>query len=246
MFFSKQVLVCTVVAPCLFLMGACSRSDRVHETHGEAAREAVNPDRVGTSFVRYINAMDAHSGTDLYFGDTKAFGEVSKTVTDYKPLPAKRADFALRAPGNAASDPIATNSEGLGDGKHYTVIAYEDEDGKPKINVVNDDESAPPAGKAKVRLIHAAPGMDAINVYRAGTKDKLASESRFSTVSTWQDVEPVAGPLEIRTSNQKAHGVRIANVKLEPGKLYTFVVEGGGKAKRPLHVVSIVDSPMKG
>jgi hypothetical protein len=125
------------------------------------------------------------------------------------------------------------------------VIAYEDEKGKPTLRVVNDDESAPSAGKAKIRLIHAAPGMEAINLYRAGTKNKLASESRFTSASTWQEVDPVKGPFEIRTSDPKSGRVRVPDLHLEAGRLYTLVVKGGLKAAEKLRVVSITDTPTK-
>jgi len=139
---------------------------------------------------------------------------------------------------------IEKNSEGLHAGKHYTVVTYEDKNAKPVLRVFNDDESAPAAGRAKVRLIHAAPGAEPISLYAAGRKDKLAGESRFSDASGWQEVDPVSGPLELRAGDDKT-GDRapIAVHSIEAGKLYTFVVEGGPKSSQKLHVVDMVDSP---
>src|SRR6185503_9602258 len=117
---------------------------------------------------------------------------------------AERRDFVLReASGKPNAVEIEKNSEGLREGKHYTVVAYENEDGQPVLRVVNDDEDAPSAGKAKVRLIHAAPKMEPVALYAVGQKDKLAGESRFSTVSTWQEVDPMTGPLEVRAGDDK-------------------------------------------
>ena len=142
---------------------------------------------------------------------------------------------------------IEKNSEGLGDGKHYTVVAYEDKDAKPVLKVFNDDESAPAAGKAKVRIIHAAPGADPVNVYAAGRKDKLAGESRFSSASSWEEVNPVNGPLEVRAGNGKTgQATRIPDARIEAGKLYTLIVEGGGKSPQKLNVIEVVDTPTKG
>lgn len=202
----------------------------------------------GTAFVRYVSAVDAHSDTDLYFGDMQLFSTAAaKTPTDYKQVPAERRNFVLRAAGKPDGVAIEKNSESLGDGKHYTVVVYEDNDGKPVMSVFNDDESAPAAGKAKVRIIHAAAGADPVNVFAHGRKDKLAGESRFSTASNWEEVDPVSGPLEVRVGNGKTgFATRVPDSRIEAGKLYTLIVEGNG-AKRPdtVHVVEVVDTPTK-
>ncbi len=223
----------------------CNRTDHRASSQGEASREAAAPRSTGTAFVRYVSAIDAHSATDLYFGDIRLFSTSgAEQPTGYKQVPAERRDFVLREAGKPDGMEIEKNSEGLGDGKHYTVVAYEDADGKPVLRVFKDDESAPAAGKAKLRLIHAAPGAEPVSVWAAGHKDKLAGESRFSTTSGWENVDPVNGPLEVRAGNEKT-GARVSlkSAGLEAGKLYTFVVEGGPKSADKLHVVEIVDTP---
>jgi hypothetical protein len=237
---------CLMALACGMLVGAgCSRTQTGSVSQGEASREVTPPKTTGTAMVRYVSALDAHSDTDLYFGDQQVFSTSAADVsTAYKQVPAERRDFILRQAGKPDGVEIEKNSEGLTDGKHYTVVGFEDKDGKPVLRVFNDDESAPAAGKAKMRLIHAAPAVEPVNLYVAGRKDKLAGESRFSTASTWQDVDPVNGRLEIRAGDDQT-GSR-ASVPLdgiEAGKLYTLIVEGGPKSGRKLHVVDLVDTP---
>ena len=224
----------------LLVAAGCNRTDRVSST-GEAHRDATA--RNASALVRYVNLMDAHANTDLYFGDLKVFsGSTGDQATGYKDVPSERRDFVLREAARPDGMEIEKNSEGLSAGKHYTVVAYENDKGNPELRVVNDEESAPATGKAKIRLIHAAAKMEPINVWVPGRTDKLAGESRFSTVSTWQEVDPVGSPLEIRAGDEKK-GVRV-NVPggVEAGKLYTFVV-GHGPAN-DLRVIRLVDSPM--
>ncbi len=238
-----------------FVTSGCNRNDKraqsrgeaTPESRGEASREMTPSKTTGVAFVRYVSAADAHSGTDLYFGDMRLFSTAdAKTPTDYKEVPAERRDIVLREAGKPNGTPIEKNSEGLGDGKHYTVVVYEDKDAKPVLRVFNDDESAPAAGKAKLRIIHAAPATEPVGVYAAGQKDKLAGESRFTTASGWQEVDPVNGPLEVRTgSGKNSSVVRIADARIEAGKLYTLIVEGGAKSGQKLHVIQVVDSPAK-
>src|SRR5581483_9633667 len=160
-----------LLASGFLLVAGCSRNST---TRGEASRESAPATNTGTAFVRYVSALGAHSDTDLYFGDMKLFSTAdAKTPTGYIHVPAERRDFVLREAGKPDSAAIEKNSEGLSDGKHYTVLAYEDENAKPVLRVFNDDENAPDAGKAKVRIINAARGMGSVNLYAAGNRDKL-------------------------------------------------------------------------
>ena len=226
------------------VFGGCNRTERAN-SQGEASREVTPSRNSGTAMARFVSALDAHSGTELYFGDLRLFGaEGAKEPTGYKPVPAERRDFILREAGKPDGVEIEKNSEGLREGKHYTVVAYEDDDGKPVLRVVNDDENAPSAGKAKVRLIHAAPKMEPVALYAAAQKDKLAGESRFSTVSTWQEVDPMTGPLEVRAGDDKTGSRAVApGGGIEAGKLYTFIVEGGPKSAEKFHVLRLTDTP---
>ena len=194
--------------------------------------------------VAYVRFLDAHTGNEtLYFGDKVVFSGDGTKITDYKQVQAERAQFALRGAGKADGDPLATNSEGLDAGKHYTVIAFDNDRDSATLRVLSDNESAPEAGKAKVRLVHASPEMEALKLYAVGQKKEIADQSRFSTGSNWHEVEPVAGNLELRSSDNKAPAIRIPNVHLQAGKLYTFIVEGGGDAKHRFKVTPVVDTP---
>jgi Domain of unknown function (DUF4397) len=243
---SQLLKLSTLAVPALLMMTACNTADRTARNAERTARATDEGTRARTNdtkfaYVRFVDGFDKPA--NLYFGDEKEFTGDYKSVSDYKRVPAERREFALRDEAHTAGDPLAKNSEGLGDGKYYTVIAWGDKDDKPTLRVVNDNESAPASGKAKIRIIHAAPGMDAVDLYASGHKDKIASESRFTTASNWQEVDPVTGPLELRTSNKKDNPVRISNVTLQPGKMYTFVVVGGEKAGDRVNVVSIIDNP---
>jgi hypothetical protein len=56
-------------------------------------------------------------------------------------------------------------------------------------------------------------------------------------------VDPVSGPLELRGSDREMRAVRVPNVTLESGKLYTFVVRRGEGAQGGPQVTPIVDTP---
>jgi hypothetical protein len=233
----KAIARVSLAVPVLLLTGACNRADQPARTEGTGAADRTQE----TAFVRFI---DAHTGNAaLYFGDEQVLSGTGDKITDYKQLPAERRQFALRAAGQPDGDALATNSEGLGSGKRYTVVAFNDGDGKASLRVLNDDEDAPDTGKAKVRVIHASPEMEGLKLYAAGRKDEIASQSRFTTGSGWQEVEPVQGALEMRGTDRNLGTVRIPNVTLEAGKLYTFVVRRGEGAQGRPQVTPIIDTP---
>jgi hypothetical protein len=224
----------------LLISSACTRTESDATRERRESRAATPDTHEGPAYVRFVDEFTGNS--HLYFGDTMLFSGTDK-VTDYKQVPAERKTFSLRASASTEGDALATNSEGLDEGKYYTVVAFNDENGKASLRVVNDNESAPAEGKAKVRIIHASPEMEALKLYATGRKDEIADQSRFSTGSTWQEVDPVKGALEMRSSDKETGSVKIPNVHLEPGKLYTFVVGGGDDTSKRFHVTPIIDNP---
>jgi hypothetical protein len=234
MYSFRTVLGYTAVMSALLIPAACSRQERT-ETRERARETAAN--KTGTAQVRFI---DEHTGAgNLYFGDTLLFDGGSRKVTEYKPVSAERREFTIRT--SPTAEALAHNSEGLDNGDHYTVVAFDDKEGKPSLRIVKDDESAPASGKAKVRIIHASNEMQGLKLYAQGQKNEIADASRFTTGSNWEEVNPVKGTLEMRGSDDKTRPVRIPDVHLEAGKLYTFVV--GGDANNRMHVTTIVDNP---
>src|SRR5512143_2831103 len=85
-------------------------------SQGEASREAAPSRTTGTAHVRYVSAVDAHSNTDLYFGNDRLFSTTgADNPTGYKDVPAERRDFSLRQAGKPDGMEIEKNSEGLSD-----------------------------------------------------------------------------------------------------------------------------------
>lgn len=233
---SQFLKACVFAIPVLLTTAGCSRVSDESSTRSRTTETAKTVD------ISYVRFVDAHHGSEsLYFGDMLAFNGGGTKVTDYKSLPAERRQFALKTA--ATADAIATNSEGLDKEKHYTVVAFDDRTGKASLRVVNDDEKAPDVGKAKVRILHASPDMEGIKLYAHGRKDEIATQSRFTTGSNWQEIDPVKGDLELRTTDKKDGVVQIPDVTLQAGKLYTFIVRGGSDTKERLNVSTIIDEP---
>jgi hypothetical protein len=237
-----HVISTSLMIPGLIGLSACNRADE-----GMRGRTRdTGPDATGKAHVRYVNALSRNTGAELYSGDTKLFGGEKQTETDYVQVPADRRTFQLRHSGNADAEPLATNSEGLRRDAHYTVIAYDDDDGKATLRVLTDEESAADSGKAKVRVIDASARADDFALHFSGRGgDKVVGEPLLGAVSSWKEVDPGQGGLELRTDDNKAKAVPVSDVRLQAGKLYTFVVRDGRTAAQSLEVIALENEPTR-
>lgn len=177
------------------------------------------------ALVRFVNATTAPK--DLYFGNAPAFSNVAaETATGYAELPAMRNDFKLYPAGRDSDNPLASESKGPTAGSHYTILAVNGEDRIPVLDPISDDLAQPDPGKAKLRVIHAAPGVKKVDIYVAGTKTALIGGVSFKDATSYKRVDPVTMDIDVRTSGNKANATKIGNVTLEAGKLYTLVLMG--------------------
>src|SRR5204863_8755788 len=157
---SHVVLVLTA----LLLVTACSSESNQNKpvtTTTNAgtsnAPPATEVKQRGNALVRVIHAVPGGPVVDVFADDAKVFNGIAyKTTSPYKEVSGERHTFRIRAAGQDTAQPLAENSEGLSDGKHYTVVAWADANGKPVLYVFNDDLVPPASGKAKVRILHAS------------------------------------------------------------------------------------------
>lgn len=226
----------TVAAAVVVMTGACSREDRANaDPSAEAAKTRDN------ALVRMVNAQGNGTSADLFFGQKKTFSEVQdKMVTDYTEVPGEREEVRLAIAGEPAAEPVAKDSEGLSEGQRYTVVAHQDENGKPTVKAFSDDASAPEAGKAKVRVINVDPNTKELDLARVGQDDAFVKGIDFSEGSDFKEVDPMKGSLEIRSSGKNVPTLVIPDVDLVAGKAYTFIVMG--RAGRT-DAISIEDTP---
>ena len=218
----------------------CGSTTRQTQTTEQRTGDTATNDR---AMVRFVNADPNRRAVDLWFGDTKAFSNIAyETVTPYTELPTERRTFRLRGAGDAAD--LATNNEGLWDGRHYTIVAVQKEDGSTALTAVSDDLKAPEPGKAKVRVINAAPKSGDIDLLPAGHKDAVVDGVDFNSASSYKDVEPMPGAYEIRREDSKGPAAaRVSNLNMAPGKLYTIIVTGKSNALNTIRIEDQVMGP---
>jgi hypothetical protein len=213
----------------LALSTACSpnkTAERASVESGGDGKGTAPPSAVAKqadkALVRFVNGTA--DSKDLAFGDLTPFSGVDAfDITRYKEIPADRHDFKLFAKDQKLNA-LASNSEGLSAGKHYTILAVTGKDGKTTLDPVTDDLTLPSPGMAKVRIINLAPNMREADLYAGGKKDALISGAGLDHPTSYKDVSPSEASLYIRNSMSKKNGVRIEDMNLQAEKLYTILV----------------------
>ncbi len=174
------------------------------------------------AMVRFINGTT--TSKDLSFGDAVAFSDTgARDITEYKELAAERHEFKLFAKDDK-TNALATDSEGLGAGKHYTIIAYNEKNGKANLDPVADDLTPPSPGQAKVRVVNLAPGAKNIDLYAGGKTSALISGAGLDHPTDYKEVAPAEASLDVRSTISKKNSAPVKDMTLEAGKLYTILV----------------------
>ena len=235
-----------VLAFSIFLAACSSTNQPTATSETPGANPSAAPDQQAneqkTAMVRYVNAIPASTSakdqTDLWFGDMKAFSNVAyKEVTQYMQMPAQREDFKLQTAGNTQPNALATVTEGLSAGHYYTVVAERKKDNSLSLDAIDDDLSTPDAGKAKVRIINAAMGIGDVNV--VGHSGSLFDGVDANSSTSYKQIDPMNGALEVRKGDNKTDVVRLSNFDIQAGKLYTFLLVGG--SGQPFQIVPVTD-----
>lgn len=226
-----MTICCAAALTGAFLLGtACSNNSKVAENSAVESRgdgkgtapSSATAKQADRAMVRFVNGTTEKK--DVAFGDLTAFDGVGdRDITAYKELPAERHEFRLMTHGGQ-KEVLATDSEGLSAGKHYTLLAVTEKNGKNVLHNVDDDLTPPDAGKAKVRVINLARGMSKVDLYGSGGKDAIITGATLNSPTDYKTVDPAETELSVRNSVSKKNAVPIKDINLRSGKLYTILV----------------------
>jgi hypothetical protein len=161
-----------------------------------------------------------------------------KTVSKYLELPAGSYDLAVRPAGAAASsDAVIEATADVKAGNAYTVAAVgalADIEGQ----ILSDDLSAPASGKAKVRVIHAAPEVPAVDVAVEGGPT-LFEGAEFPSATDYAEVEAGTYPVQVKAASG-GDVLLEASLPVKAGTIYSVAAVGG--AGKDAELLPIVDA----
>jgi hypothetical protein len=188
-------------------------------------------DKRGEALVRVVNAASTAEGLIVRSDETHALPAVEyRKVTPYQPIDRNWVTFQVSSqPGNNYV-PLATNRELLTDGYRYTMIIMRDKDGTGLETRVLRDVISSDVTRAHLRVVHAAQGIDEVNVVARGM-EKIFDAVNFTSEAGFKDIDPWKGTLEFRTNEGNRLLKTVPNVNLEAGKSYTIILTRDAKGK---------------
>jgi hypothetical protein len=176
----------------------------------------------GTAYIRVLHAMPGGPSVDVYAGTTKiASGLSFKSLGEY--IDVKSGKNAIKITPAGKSEPaIVSEDKSLTKGKFFTLAIT----GKQKAALlfINDSTGKEMTDKARVRVVHLAPGAPDVLVTvpsTRGTKGytNLVPKPLGYQKSGSKTVKPMTATIQIRTQDGKLVK-EISDVQLQAGKRY--------------------------
>jgi hypothetical protein len=185
--------------------------------------------------VRVVHASPDAPAVDILVDGQKAFSNISfKTITPYAALAPGSHQVQVVAAGTNGPAVINTTLN-LSPNTDYTVVASGTLANIAPL-VLTDNNAAPPAGQAKIRLVHAAPNAPAVDVAVAGGP-VLFSNIAFGQAGAYVPVNAGTYTLEVRPAGTTNAVLSVPGVVLQPGNIYTAFAVGLLNGQPPLQVV---------
>lgn len=222
-----------LAAAVLVVTVACQKDSTPIKTEGTGETTVSAPadsaNARGHSLVRVVNAVAAGADASVYLDNVEMFGSVkSGTVTEYREIATNLAKFSVRTPGDTSGMQLAEKDRILLDGNRYTVFLIKQDVSKNTLRVVKDDV-IPDSGKARIRIVHAAPGGPEFDVAVVGSTEKLFTGINFTSEAGFRDVTPGKFTLELHAKGTPKLLLTIPGVDLKRATATTIVVTGSSK-----------------
>lgn len=196
--------------------------------------------QTGKARVRVVHASPDAPAVDVLVNGGKAFTNAPfKGIAQYASLDA--GSYQVQVVPTGASEPVVISATlALKAGTDYTVVAVGKlADIEPLV--LEDNNSAPSAGKAHVRFVHASPDAPAVDIAVKGGP-VLFKNVAFKGVGAYLPVDAGTYDLEVRLAGTTTVALSMPGVKLDAGTVYTIFAMGLASGQPALAAVPSVDA----
>lgn len=189
--------------------------------------------------VRVVHASPDAPAVDVLVNDAVAFSNAPfKGITDYAAL--NPATYNVKVVPTGATEPVVIGADLTLEARDYTVVAVGRlADIEPLVLV--DNNSAPAAGKAHVRFVHASPDAPAVDIAVKGGP-VLFSNIAFKGVGDYLPVDAGTYDLEVRLAGTDTVALSVPGVALNNGTVYTIFAMGLAGGTPALQAVPSADA----
>ncbi|HET7089423.1 MAG TPA: DUF4397 domain-containing protein [Anaerolineae bacterium] len=190
--------------------------------------------------VRVVHASPDAPAVDVLVNDAVAFSNAPfKGITQYASL--DPATYNVKVVPTGATEPVVIGADLTLEAKDYTVVAVDTLANIEPLILV-DNNSAPAAGKAHVRFVHASPDAPAVDIAVAGGGPVLFSNIAFKGVGDYLPVGAGTYDLEVRIAGTDTVALSVPGVQLNNGTVYTVFAMGLAGGTPALQAVPSVDA----
>ena len=191
--------------------------------------------------VRAIHASPDAPAVDIWVNGSVAFSNAPfKGITDYAEL--EPGSYQIQVSPTGATEPIVIDATlELATDTDYSIVAVGNlENIEPLVLI--DNNSAPAAGKAHVRFVHASPNAPAVDIAVANGGPVLFANVPFKGVGDYLPVDAGTYDLEARIAGTETVALSVPGVALEDGAVYTIFAMGLVEGDPALTAVPSLDA----
>ena len=187
----------------------------------EPTTVAEQQQQAGQAQVRVLHASpDAGNVTVLVDGQPLAEGIAFASTTEYAPVPA--GERQVQVVPAAGGDPVVDETVEFGDGRTYLLAAVNTLDQIALQTYEVDRSPIADPETARARFIHAAPGIDAVDVTVAGGQ-ALFPGAGFPNATDYQPLAAQSYDLEVAPAGQETAALTAPGTQIEPMMIYDLV-----------------------
>jgi hypothetical protein len=189
--------------------------------------------------VRAVHASPDAPAVDILVNDGVAFANAPfKGITDYATLDS--GTYNIKVVPTGATEPVVIEADLALEGKDYTIVALGKlADIEPLVLI--DNNSAPAAGKAHVRFVHASPDAPAVDIAVKGGPI-LFSNIAFKGIGDYLPVDAGTYDLEVRLAGTDTVALEVPGLALQAGTVYTVFAMGLAGGEPALMAIPSVDA----
>lgn len=214
---------------------------------GLAAVVACDDDSTGPVAEGRLRVV--HGVANVALADVVVGTATVKTDLAYKGIvgvPVRAGAWPVKVRKADATTDLVSVSRDVADDESHTIVAYGTE-AAPKSLVLEDDLTLPAAGKARLRVAHAADGRGNVDVYVVKAAGDVATATAVATnvapgaASAYVVVNADTYVVVLTSAGTKDAVLSVAGVALAEGKVRTIVAVDKAGGGTPLEAISIVD-----
>ena len=181
----------------------------------------------GDARLRVLHASPDAPAVDVYLDGSEAVSDLAfGSITDYVPVPSgAHAVQVFPSSANGSGTPVIdVPTLTLDAGKDYTVAAVGKlADIEPLVLV--DNNGAPAAGNAHIRVVHVSPDAPNVDIFAAGA-GVVVPDLAFKEASAYLPLPAGSYDLEVRGAGSQTAVLSLPDTQLEAGRVYTAFAVG--------------------